>query len=111
MNKKLNKVPSARTKADSEQKDEDIFVSQHSRKPNVGSSLCPSTQQLFPISKRMDLSVIDFHFSVRRIGDDEIRIPYVPLYDYLRCVEMLQAAEYQISVLQEAVSKKQQENQ
>jgi hypothetical protein len=34
-----------------------------------------------------------------------------PLYNYLRCVEMLQAAEYQISVLQEAVSTKQQENQ
>jgi hypothetical protein len=106
-----NRKSQARTKADSEQKYEDMFVSQHSRKPNVGSSLCPSTQELFPIDKRRDLSVIEYHFSVRRFGDDEVRIPYVPLYDYLRCVEMLQAAEYQISVLQEAVSKKQQENQ
>jgi hypothetical protein len=32
---KLNSKSQARTKADSEQKDEDIFVSQHSRKPNV----------------------------------------------------------------------------
>lgn len=62
-------------------------------------------------NKRLDLSGIDFHFSVRRYGEVEIRTPYVPLYDYLRCVEMLQAAEYQISVLQEAVSKKSQENQ
>lgn len=107
----LNSKSQAGTKAHSSTTDENMHVSQHSRKPNVGSSLCPSTQELFPISKRMDLSVIDFHFSVRRSGDDEIRIPYVPLYDYLRCVEMLQAAEYQISVLQEAVLKKQQENQ
>jgi len=106
-----NSKSQAGTKADSEQKDENIFVGQHSKKLPVGSSLCPTTQELFPINKRSDLSVIDYHFSVRRFGDDEVRIPYVPLYDYLRCVEMLQAAEYQISVLQEAVSMKQQKNQ
>ena len=32
---KLNSKGQARTKADSEQKGEDMFVSQHSRKPNV----------------------------------------------------------------------------
>lgn len=32
---KQNSKSQARTKADSEQKDEDMFVSQHSRKPNV----------------------------------------------------------------------------
>ena len=77
----------------------------------VGCSLSVSTKELFPVNKRLDLSVIDYHFSFRRLGDMEIPIAYVPLYDYLRCVEMLQAAEYQISVLQEAVSKKSQENQ
>lgn len=35
MNKKLNKVPSARTKADSEQKAENMQFSQHNAKPNV----------------------------------------------------------------------------
>jgi DNA polymerase/3'-5' exonuclease PolX len=37
MNKKLNKVPSAGTKDDSEQKDEDMQVSPAIAKPNVGS--------------------------------------------------------------------------
>lgn len=36
-----NRKSQARTKVDSEQKDENIFVSQHSRKPNVvGRVLC-----------------------------------------------------------------------
>ena len=35
MNKKLNKAPSARTKADIEQKDEDMQVSPAIAKPNV----------------------------------------------------------------------------
>ena len=34
-NKKLNIERRARTAADSEQKDEDLFVRQHSSKPNV----------------------------------------------------------------------------
>jgi hypothetical protein len=106
-----NRKSQAGTNADSSTKDEKIFVSQHSRKPNVGSSLFVSTKELFPVNKRLDLSQIDFHFSFRHVGEDIIPIAHVPLYDYLRCVEMLQAAEYQISVLQEAVSKKQQENQ
>lgn len=33
-----NRKSQARTKADSEQKDKDMFVSQHSRKPNVACS-------------------------------------------------------------------------
>ena len=33
-----NRKSQARTKADSEQKAEDLFVSQHSRKPNVACS-------------------------------------------------------------------------
>ena len=37
--KKLNRYSSAGTKADSEQKEEDLFVSQHSSKPNV--ACCP----------------------------------------------------------------------
>lgn len=106
-----NNKSQAGTTADSSTKDENIFVSQHSRKPNVGSSLFGSTQELFPVNKRLDLSQIDFHFAFRQVGEDKIPIAYVPLYDYLRCAEMLQAAEYQISVLQEAVSMKQQENQ
>ncbi len=36
---KPNRKSQARTKADSEQNDEDLFVSQHSRKPNVGSRI------------------------------------------------------------------------
>ena len=36
---KADSIPSAGTAADSEQKDEDLFVSQHSSKPNVGCSL------------------------------------------------------------------------
>lgn len=35
---KADSVPSAGTKADNEQKDENIFVSQHSSKPNVVGS-------------------------------------------------------------------------
>jgi hypothetical protein len=35
MNKKPNSIPSAGTKADSEQNDENLFVSQHSSKPHV----------------------------------------------------------------------------
>ena len=38
-----NRKSQARTNADSEQKDENIFVSQHSRKPNVASSFSLST--------------------------------------------------------------------
>jgi len=37
-----NNKSQARTAADSEQKDDDMFVSQHSRKPNVGSRFCLS---------------------------------------------------------------------
>ena len=36
---KLNRITSDRTAADSEQKDEDLFVSQHSSKPNVRRSI------------------------------------------------------------------------
>ena len=43
---KQNSKSQARTKADSEQKDENIFVRQHSRKPNVVCSAyffcCPA---------------------------------------------------------------------
>jgi hypothetical protein len=99
-----NSIPSAGTAAESSTNVDVTTSSPNNAKPHVGSSLCPSTQELFPIHKRCDLSVIDYHFCLRRFGDDEIRIPYVPLYDYLRCVEMLQAAEYQISVLTEALS-------
>jgi hypothetical protein len=35
LKQKLNRISSARTAADSEQKDEDLFVSQHSSKPHV----------------------------------------------------------------------------
>jgi hypothetical protein len=107
-----NSVTSVGTTAEKSTKVETQHPSSHSNgNTHVGSSLCPSTQELFPIHKRRDLSVIDYHFSVLRTGDNEVRIPYVPLYDYLRCVEMLQAAEYQISVLQEAVSNQSQVNQ
>jgi hypothetical protein len=37
-NKKLNRIPSAGNAADSEQKDEDLFVRQHCSKPLVGCS-------------------------------------------------------------------------
>lgn len=40
---KLNRKSQARTKADSEQKDEDLFVCQHNAKPNVVCSQSPST--------------------------------------------------------------------
>ena len=106
-----NRIPSAGTAADSDMQPIAGSSSPTIGNTHVGSSLCPSTQELFPIHKRSDLSVIDYHFSVLRTGDNEVRIPYVPLYDYLRCVEMLQAAEYQISVLQEAVSNQSQVNQ
>ena len=36
--KKLDRIPSDRTTADSEQKDEDLFVSQHRSKPHVSGS-------------------------------------------------------------------------
>lgn len=44
MNKKLNKVPSAGTKADSSTGDDVNSVSQHSRKPNVGRSFLKSLE-------------------------------------------------------------------
>lgn len=111
MNKRTTKNFQPEPKPNSEQKADDMHVRPAIGNTNVGSCLAVSTKELFPISERLDLSFIDYHFSVRRSGDEEVRIPYVPLYNYLRCVEMLQAAEYQISVLQEAVSKKSQENQ
>ena len=43
-NKKLNRITSAGTAADSEQKDENIFVSQHSSKPPV-SGMCFSVSR------------------------------------------------------------------
>ena len=50
---KHNSKSQARTKADSEQKDEDMFVSQHSRKPNVMRS---------PFSSKVVLIVLGFLF-------------------------------------------------
>lgn len=40
---KPNRKSQARTKADSEQKDEDLFVCQHNAKPNVVCSQSPSS--------------------------------------------------------------------
>lgn len=45
---KLNSKSQARTKDDSEQKDEDIFVSQHNAKPNVVRS--PKSTYVCPYS-------------------------------------------------------------
>ena len=107
----LNKELSAGTKAEQSTNDEVTTSSPTIGKPNVSSSLCPSTQDLFPINQRCDLSVIDYHFSVHSNGDDKIMVPYVPLYNYLKSIEMLQVAEYQIKVLKEALSELQPMNQ
>lgn len=104
----LNEEMSAGTKAEQSTNDETRIPSANAiGNTNVGSSLFPTTQDLFPVDKRRNLSIIDYHFVTRFFGDDEIKIPYVQLYDYLRCVEMLQAAEYQVKSLKEVLSMQQ----